>query len=59
MLSARAWHRLAYDGRGNAVVSSLSGLEKAMTELGGEKQGLYGEKWVNFTKACPAHALPK
>jgi phosphoribosylaminoimidazole carboxylase (NCAIR synthetase) len=42
--------RLAYDGKGNAVVKSLADLEKAMVSLGGQKQGLYGEKWVNFTK---------
>jgi len=32
------------------VVKSLAGLDKAMVELGGQNQGLYGEKWVNFTK---------
>ena len=42
--------RLAYDGRGNAVVKSLAELEEAMEALGGQEQGLYGEKWVNFTK---------
>lgn len=42
--------RWAYDGKGNAVVKSLGELEPAMESLGGEKEGLYGEKWVNFTK---------
>jgi hypothetical protein len=35
------------------VVNSLADLEKAMVALGGQKQGLYGEKWVNFTKVRP------
>ena len=41
---------MAYDGKGNAVVKSLGELEPAMETLGGQKRGLYGEKWVNFTK---------
>lgn len=43
-------HRMAYDGKGNAVVKSLGQLEPAMETLGGQQRGLYGEKWVNFTK---------
>lgn len=42
--------RWAYDGRGNAVVRKISELEAAVDSLGGYKQGLYGEKWVSFTK---------
>ena len=47
---AHCLSRWAYDGKGNAVVKSLEDLEDAMQSLGGQKQGLYGEKWVNFTK---------
>jgi phosphoribosylaminoimidazole carboxylase len=42
--------RLAYDGRGNAVVSSADDLVQAVSALGGYKQGLYAEKWAPFVK---------
>lgn len=45
--------KLAYDGRGNAVVKSVDLLEQAYTELGGrttELSDLYAEKWVPFVK---------
>jgi hypothetical protein len=48
--------RLAYDGRGNAVVGSAGELEAAVRQLGGFGQGLYAEKWAPFvkvrTRAC-------
>ena len=44
--------RWAYDGKGNAVVKKLGDLQDAMRSLGGHQAGLYGEKWVNFTKVC-------
>ena len=50
--------RLAYDGRGNAVVASAADVDRAWAQLGGGAQGreggLYAEKWVPFSKelAC-------
>jgi len=40
--------RLAYDGRGNAVVKSNSEVEEAFIKLG--KHELYAEQWVPFEK---------
>lgn len=40
--------RLAYDGRGNAVVENSEGIPAAMRRLGG--RGLYAEGWIPFTK---------
>ena len=40
--------RLAYDGRGNAVVRSAEDLPAAVASLGGYEKGLYAEKWVPF-----------
>lgn len=45
MLKAK---RLAYDGRGNAVVSSPEMLDEAVVSLGGYENGLYAEKMVPF-----------
>ncbi|KAK6919790.1 ATP-grasp fold, ATP-dependent carboxylate-amine ligase-type [Dillenia turbinata] len=42
--------RLAYDGRGNAVVKSEKEISSAVTALGGYAQGLYVEKWAPFVK---------
>ncbi len=42
--------RMAYDGKGNAVVESAAELDTAVTSLGGYSQGLYAEKWVPFIK---------
>lgn len=42
--------RLAYDGRGNAVVRSASGFAAALAALGGVRQGLYAERWAPFVK---------
>ncbi|KAG6541490.1 hypothetical protein Mapa_017165 [Marchantia paleacea] len=47
MLKSR---RLAYDGRGNAVVRSKEDLVKAVSSLGGYERGLYAEKWAPFVK---------
>ncbi|CAL8469156.1 g8697 [Coccomyxa elongata] len=47
MLKAR---RLAYDGRGNAVVRSREELEGAVEQLGSYGQGLYAERWASFVK---------
>ncbi len=47
MLKSRT---LAYDGRGNAAVSSAADLPAAAAALGGYERGLYAEKWVPF--AC-------
>ena len=44
--------RLAYDGRGNAVVRSREELEGAVQQLGGYGQGLYAERWAPFTKVA-------
>ncbi|KAL3682783.1 hypothetical protein R1sor_000805 [Riccia sorocarpa] len=47
MLKSR---RLAYDGRGNAVVRSRDELANAVSLLGGYERGLYAEKWAPFVK---------
>jgi len=47
MLKAK---RLAYDGRGNAVVKTLDDIDRAVNALGGYSQGLYAEKWAPFVK---------
>ena len=44
-------YRLAYDGRGNAVVRSAAELEGAAARLGGYDHGLYAERWAPFVKA--------
>ncbi len=36
--------RLAYDGRGNAVVKSEEDIAAAVASLGGYEKGLYAEK---------------
>lgn len=41
---------MAFDGRGNAIVKNFGDLEGAVNSLGGYDQGLYGERWVPFTK---------
>jgi phosphoribosylaminoimidazole carboxylase len=46
MLKSR---RLAYDGRGNAVVQSAEGVAAAWAQLA-PKGGLYAEKWVPFRR---------
>lgn len=66
MLKSR---RLAYDGRGNAVVASAGDLPAAVEALGGFDRGLYAEKWAPFSKelsvmvarCAPVHAtrLPR
>lgn len=45
MLKAK---RLAYDGRGNAVVNSLEDIDASVAALGGYERGLYAEKWVPY-----------
>lgn len=40
--------KLAYDGRGNAVVRTKEDIPQAFKALGG--QGLYAEGWIPFTK---------
>lgn len=40
--------KLAYDGKGNAVVKSADELENCFNKLGREE--LYAEKWVSFVK---------
>ena len=49
MLKAK---RLAYDGRGNAVVTSgrEEDLAAAVASLGGYQTGLYAEQWAPFVK---------
>ncbi|EFJ13883.1 hypothetical protein SELMODRAFT_121407 [Selaginella moellendorffii] len=42
--------RLAYDGRGNAVVRSRDDFESAVASLGGFEHGLYAERWAPFVK---------
>ena len=42
--------RLAYDGRGNAVVRSSDDSESAVTALGGFEHGLYAERWCPYQK---------
>lgn len=45
--------RLAFDGRGNYVVQRQEDLSAATQALGGYEQGLYAERWVEFTKVNP------
>jgi phosphoribosylaminoimidazole carboxylase len=45
MLKSR---RLAYDGRGNAVIRSKDDVDAAIKQLG--KDGLYAEQWMPFEK---------
>ena len=40
--------KLAYDGRGNAVVKTAEDVETAFQKLGGKE--LYAEKWASFVK---------
>ena len=40
--------KLAYDGKGNAVVKNEGELEQAINKLGGSE--LYAEKWASFVK---------
>jgi phosphoribosylaminoimidazole carboxylase len=40
--------RMAYDGKGNAVVETAAELDTAVASLGGFSQGLYAEKWVPY-----------
>jgi phosphoribosylaminoimidazole carboxylase len=40
--------KLAYDGRGNAVVKTAADVEAAFAKLGGAE--LYAEKWASFVK---------
>lgn len=40
--------RLAYDGRGNAVVNEPSEVERAFLKLGGKD--VYAERWMRFSK---------
>ncbi|GFH05534.1 ATP-grasp domain-containing protein [Haematococcus lacustris] len=42
--------RLAYDGKGNAVVRDEAAMDAAVEALGGYAQGLYAEKWAPFVK---------
>ena len=49
--------RLAYDGRGNAVVASADALAAAVEALGGYAHGLYAERWAPFTKVRPGGVL--
>ncbi|GLJ09377.1 hypothetical protein SUGI_0107720 [Cryptomeria japonica] len=42
--------RLAYDGRGNAVVNCKENISAAVSALGGFERGLYAEKWAPFIK---------
>ncbi|MBE7514580.1 MAG: 5-(carboxyamino)imidazole ribonucleotide synthase [Anaerolineales bacterium] len=42
--------RLAYDGRGNAVIETQAELEKVVETLGGYDQGLYVEGWIPFER---------
>lgn len=51
--------RLAFDGRGNAAVKTFGDLEKAVQDLGGYDQGLYGERWVSYTKVQDKTKLPE
>ncbi|CAG9460415.1 unnamed protein product [Pedinophyceae sp. YPF-701] len=47
MLKAK---RMAYDGRGNAVIRDREGAAAAVDQLGGFEHGLYAEQWAPFTK---------
>ena len=42
--------RLAYDGRGNAVVKTAGELDAAVAALGGYEHGLYAERWCPYQK---------
>eukprot|EP00798_Chlamydomonas_sp_ICE-L_P032526 gene32526-17239_t len=42
--------RLAYDGKGNAVVKTEADIESAVASLGGYEMDLYAEKWAPFVK---------
>jgi len=42
--------RLAYDGKGNAVVREVQGAAAAVDSLGGYGQGLYAERWAPYVK---------
>jgi len=42
--------RLAYDGKGNYVVTGPAEHAAAATKLGGFERGLYAEKWQKFSK---------
>ena len=42
--------RLAYDGRGNAVVRSEADVDTAVASLGGDWTNLYAEQWVEYTR---------
>lgn len=42
--------RLAYDGKGNAVVREERSAAAAVESLGGYGQGLYAERWAPFVK---------
>lgn len=42
--------RLAYDGKGNAVVKTAADIDSAVAALGGYATGLYAEKWAPFVK---------
>lgn len=43
-------HRLAYDGKGNAVVKSAASAQAAAADLGGFDHGLYAEQWAPYVK---------
>lgn len=47
MLKSR---RMAYDGRGNAVISGPDAALAAVDGLGGFERGLYVEAWVPYVK---------
>jgi len=47
MLKSR---KLAYDGRGNAVVHTRDDADAAFESLGGYDSELYAEQWCNFSK---------
>ena len=42
--------RMAYDGRGNAVIRGKGDIEMAVEALGGLDSDLYAEQWVPFKK---------
>ena len=42
--------RLAYDGKGNAVVKTAEDMDRAVQSLGGYEHGLYAERWAPFVK---------
>lgn len=47
LLKAR---KLAYDGRGNAVIERREDIPQAIAALGGLERGLYVESWVPFER---------